>query len=181
MLKREIDEMFTKAVAYYIAEGWLVHTDTMRGTEGEIAKVDMVKDGFLIRVLLDTSWSSTDGEKVQLIVGSPKGWKEGQKVWNNKLMRLSTKTFFKVSQNYYTENREELSVIWQLQSARFDNRRSSIVRKELGGKAKEVALRYMRRRVKGIKPEQIDSVYKISSNGINNYYIEAKGRNYALR
>lgn len=49
----EINKEFTRTVAAYIAEGYIINTRTMAGSQGEIARVDLTRDGELLRVLLE--------------------------------------------------------------------------------------------------------------------------------
>lgn len=70
--RKIIDEAFTKEVKALLEDGYLFHTSSFAGHQGEIAKVDMLKGNRLIRVLL-LSFSERVGGKelngIKLTVG----------------------------------------------------------------------------------------------------------------
>ena len=52
MKKSEIMKIFTAKVAELMAQGMWINGETMRGTQGEICKVDLTDGQRLVRVLL---------------------------------------------------------------------------------------------------------------------------------
>ena len=86
MKRTEIDARFTQEVGKYIGMGYTISTATMRGTQGEIAKVDLVKDNDFIRILLNTGVDhNMCTDKMVLSVGRIPEEKRtnGWTVWNN--------------------------------------------------------------------------------------------------
>ena len=50
----EANEKFNKAIENLMNEGWKINTGSMNGTQGEVAKIDLTKDGTkIIRIVLD--------------------------------------------------------------------------------------------------------------------------------
>lgn len=96
MLRHEIDSLFTKKVAEYIAAGYVINSNTMSGSQGEIGKIDLHKGNTYIRIMLDTTYSWKDGDKINLIVGHitdkvcPVGYCT---VWNQNLEILEEQSF----------------------------------------------------------------------------------------
>lgn len=53
MLRIDIDKKFTNKVAEYIANGYMINPTTMSGHQGEVCKVDLIKDTNFIRIWLN--------------------------------------------------------------------------------------------------------------------------------
>jgi hypothetical protein len=64
MTQNDINLLFTQKVTELIAQGYQIHTRTMPGSQGEIAKVDLYKGSEIIRVLLDcqSDWGTAYGK-----------------------------------------------------------------------------------------------------------------------
>lgn len=57
----EANEEFNKAVENLMNEGWKINTGSMNGTQGEVAKIDLTKDGTkIIRIVLNEEYECKD-------------------------------------------------------------------------------------------------------------------------
>lgn len=104
----EINTIFTQKVAEYINKGYTFNSNTMSGTQGEIAKVDLRKGTEVIRVRLDTITHECR-PAVVLIVGRNTderiannterngGW---YTMWNGKLEVIEERTFWQMQKNF---------------------------------------------------------------------------------
>ncbi len=52
MKRQAIDKAFTQKVADFRNHGYIIHTNTMGGYQGEIAHVDLARGSEILRVLL---------------------------------------------------------------------------------------------------------------------------------
>lgn len=64
----EINKAFTEAVATKIAQGYTICTNTMGGTQGEIAFVNFTKDGKFYALTLDSEHNYDEGNYLELYV-----------------------------------------------------------------------------------------------------------------
>lgn len=104
MFRHEIDSLFTKKVVEYITNGYVINSNTMSGSQGEIGKIDLYNGNTYIRIMLDTTYSCKDGDKINLIVGriTEKVPSVGYcTVWNQNLEILEEQSFVKLSENWY--------------------------------------------------------------------------------
>ena len=96
MKKQDIRSEYTKKVAELLGKGYTIYPDTMNGSQGEIAHIDLTNGNEIIRVLLERglSWSRIgDGytdNMITLTVGRADastrvedGWRGT--IWNNRL------------------------------------------------------------------------------------------------
>lgn len=65
----EIETMFTYEIINFTSIGYRICTNTMGGTQGEIARIDMIKDGrWFVRISLDREFDD-EGEKLVISIG----------------------------------------------------------------------------------------------------------------
>jgi len=168
MKKHEIDAIFTAKVQEYLVRGYAFSTTTMSGHQGEIAKVDVTNGEEIIRIMLDSihEWNHKDcreTEAVVLIVGrATETFKRrphcnpfditGPTIWNNKLEILEKRTFYQISSDddFFTEDFEEYRAMQEVQLERMMNRtdrRWSPKTTELGEAAKQIAIRFIKRKL----------------------------------
>lgn len=50
----DINRKFTETVSSYIAQGYIINTASMSGSQGEIAHIDLTDGKQIVRVLLDS-------------------------------------------------------------------------------------------------------------------------------
>ena len=190
MFRHEIDSLFTKKVADYIAAGYVINSNTMSGSQGEIGKIDLRKGDTYIRIMLDTTYSWKHGDKINLIVGriTDKVYPVGHcTVWNQNLEIIETQSFVKLSENWYILP-EEYPEIAEKQQARAPKHYERKEQYTFNDKAKKIALAYLRRQpnCKSIRLGEIQSVYKeinksrFSGKTSISYRIQARGKIYTL-
>ena len=63
MKKQDIRKIYTEKVTELLNQGWTIFPDTMNGSQGEIAHIDLTDGSEIRRVLLerDTHWDRIDG------------------------------------------------------------------------------------------------------------------------
>lgn len=57
MFKKDIDKIFTEIVADYISKNWIIYSSSIGENQGEKAKIDLVKDNEIVRILLDKNYN----------------------------------------------------------------------------------------------------------------------------
>ena len=66
----DINKRFTEIVAEYISKGYTINTASMRGSQGEIAKVDLTNGTEIIRVMVNNFSDLSNGiDGIQITVG----------------------------------------------------------------------------------------------------------------
>lgn len=172
MKKSDIMKKFTAKVAELMARGMWIHGETMRGSQGEICKVDLTDGQRLVRVLLADD--RTDFyDTVVLIVGEAANdrWKRDSfaTVWNDSLIELNRHVFYKVprGRDWYVDSFQEAERMYKIhkdrvKARRLDNESWNGALKILIPGAAKVALPFVRRQrgCKGTKLHQIEAVYK---------------------
>lgn len=104
----DINRKFTETVSSYIAQGYIINTASMSGSQGEIAHIDLTDGKQIVRVLLDsfTEWEDYNQlEGLKLVVGiaadnvKPNDNQRRDVIWNNRLEVISCEKFYKLSSN----------------------------------------------------------------------------------
>lgn len=54
--KNDIQDFYTKVLNSYLAKGYMVNIRSMRGLQGEDARIDLVKDGQIVRIAHNTAY-----------------------------------------------------------------------------------------------------------------------------
>lgn len=188
MLRSRIDELFTEKVAEFLRMGFVVSTETMRGSEGEIAKVDLTNGKVAYRVLLKTGWNSeylVGGDSISLILGRiPEEEFKSKSVWNNHLKVLEMREFHIVSKKtgWCVEGKRGLEVMSLKRLGRYQNRSEKVYEFNKPG-IEKIVLEAIRRRegFKGTKLYQVSKVYKTIQGGEAAYYVEARGTRFRLK
>lgn len=182
MIYKEIEAIYTKKVAEYIAKGYIINTCTMPGHQGEIAKVDFRKGKEVIRVLFtEDSWNTFD--TFVILVGRSTETCTNHRydtIWNNRLEIIERIEFFKVTEGYAAETIEEFKSIINKQYDR-RNKRYRANRTVMSDAAKNIVLPFIKRqpRCKSCKVSDI-KVEKIIGRYENSYVVTAKGYSYYL-
>ena len=57
MTKNDIRRIYTEKVAELLAKGYILHPETMSGSQGEMAHIDLTNGFEILRVLIETSLS----------------------------------------------------------------------------------------------------------------------------
>lgn len=187
MFKKDIDALFTSKIMEYINKGYIIHTDTMSGSQGEQAKVDLYNETEIIRILI-TSHYRTAMSGLKLIVGRNTNKTYNRPtdiIWNNDLQIIEEYEFIKLSDNYFVTP-EEYESIKTIQKKRSHIRYSNNADyKEFNEEAKKFILSFVKRqpKCKSVKLSDIERVYKIIDSVWNNpklkrskYYVKVKDK-----
>ena len=185
MTKNDIRRIYTEKVTDLLAKGYIIHPETMSGSQGEIAHVDLTNGSEILRVLMESyhSFEEGYGNTVTIKVGRCTDEIRGSwnTIWNNRLETLSEIKLDKISDNFYT-TLEEGKRMAELRFSRWKARKCE-TRRELGDAYKSVALRWLRRqpRMKSCKLEDITRMTRRTrSDGTVCFEIEAKGKTFHL-
>ena len=182
MTKNDIRRIYTEKVTELLAKGYILHPETMSGSQGEMAHIDLTNGSEILRVLIETSLSFDGyGDILTIRVGRCTDEIRGSwhTIWNNHLETLSEIKLAKISETFYT-TLEEGKRMAEVRYSRWRNRNRE-QRKELGDAYKSVALRWLRRqpRMKSCKLEDIDRMTRRTrSDGTACFEIEAKGKTF---
>lgn len=202
MKKHEIEAIFTAKVQEYILKGWRINTTTMSGHQGEIAKIDLTDGNDIIRILLESKseWSReyhNETEAVILTVG--RSIEQFQQrphsnpfdtmfptLWNNKLEILEQRTFYQINRDddFFTEDEDEYRAMQEVQMERMMNRtdrRWSPKTTELGEAAKQIAIRFIKRKLGKSRVSSKDiKVTKKEWKDETRYYVTYFSKEYRL-
>ena len=195
MKKQDIRNIYTQKVTELLNRGYTIFPDTMGGSQGEIAHIDLTDGSQIVRVLLerDTHWEREEGgywgDIIRLTVGRAgedtwvgNTW-DGT-VWNNRLEPLFQIEWAwlgsRRNSDWYT-SLEEGRAAHQKQLERYQNRDDRTCYTDLPEACKSAALRWVRKqpRMKTCRLEEIEKVRKVrASDGRVHYEITARGRSF---
>ena len=185
MTKNDIRSIYTQKVAELLAQGYQIHPETMSGSQGEIAHIDLTNGSEILRVLIESrcSYSEAYGDILTIRVGRCTDEISGNwhTIWNDRLETRSEIKLAKISENFYT-TLEEGKRMAEVRHSRWRNCNREL-RKEVDDAYKSVALRWLRRqpRMKTCRLEDIDRmIRRTRSDGTACFEIEAKGKTFYL-
>ena len=177
MKKQDIRNAYTEKVTELLNQGWTIFPDTMNGSQGEIAHIDLTNGSEIRRVLLerDTHWDREEGgywgDIIRLTVGRAaadtwvgSAW-DGT-IWNNRLEIIFQIEWADITRgrrsDWYTDL-EEGRRIQKLQMERYRNRDDHPSYTDLGEAYKSAALRWVQKqpRMKTCKLSDIEGVRKV--------------------
>ena len=71
MTKNDIRSIYTQKVTELLAQGYQIHPETMSGSQGEIAHIDLTNGSEILRVLIESrcSYSEAYGDILTIRVG----------------------------------------------------------------------------------------------------------------
>lgn len=203
MKKQEIRNLYTQKVAELLAAGYTIFPDTMRGSQGEIAHIDLSNGSEILRVLLfkgyryDRFEGGYYGDTLTLMVGKARNDTVVHRNWDGTVWNQHLEPRFQIewaeisdgsrrSSDWYTDL-EEGTRICKLQWARYEARTAAQnkcdYRVTLGDAYKSIALRWLRKqpRMKSCRLEDIEKMERvIGNNGHNRFEIKAKGKTFYL-
>ena len=106
MKRNELDAIFTAKVNEYLANGYMINTNTMGGNQGEIAHVDFRKDDEVARLLMETECDQLDRNVVRITIGRSANQinplQESATIWNGNLEIIEEFVFLKESKDRFT-------------------------------------------------------------------------------
>ena len=186
MKRTEIDARFTQEVGKYIGMGYSISTETMRGSQGEISKVDLVKGNDFIRILLNTDIDhDMYMDKIVLSVGRiPEEKRQhGWTVWNKDMEVYFTEEWYKLDRNDYYTTREKAENAHAKQQARWKAKREDDTTDFDLSKAAAIVKPFVNRQkgCKSAKLANIKRVYKTTDRkGKATYRIETRNHKFVL-
>ena len=103
MKRYDVDKIFARLVDEYIGNGYVINTRTMKGSQGEIAKVDLMKDGDFIRIYLDSGYDhKLSVDCLVLVVGRAVKPVGDGVVWNNDLEDVDRYVIYQIGKDWYS-------------------------------------------------------------------------------
>lgn len=159
MNRKEIDKALTEIVQKYIVEGYVINTYSMKGSEGEEGKVDLVKGDRLIRVWVSRETLTKvfnekvwNGDYLVLQVGV---WKYSadlsyrNTVWMSDFNVIEIHRFYEiVRDSWYTQDLDEALEIQDKRLNRyrrnFDRRFDCVSTRHEDDTARTIATRYLK-------------------------------------
>lgn len=191
----DINRIFTEKVSAMLADGFQIHTGTMDGTQGELAKVDLYKGTEIYRVLLNRFKGTNTHDGVQLVVGKNTDhirqntcYSIHNTIWNEHLEIIFEIKFYQLGEDYYTDKEAVSLAALNKYYARYKARIKDYCR-NLPDSFKSAALKYVCRQpqMKSCKLEDITRVTRVNRTNFNEvtpellcYEIEAKGKTFRL-
>ena len=203
MKSTEINAIYAAKVAEFLTAGYTINTNSMDGSQGEIAKVDFRKGDEVIRVLLhkETIWGENfrTADAVVLTVGrctderviNARGFSRDATIWNNRLEVIEERNFFQIGElrgaDWYLEGKEAEEAIQKTRNRwriRYEYAACSNPhpKKEYTDEASKKAVLPAVRRHMGkpkLKVERIDTVTRIwdKDNHRYEYTVKTVGKN----
>lgn len=193
MNKQDIRNYYTQKVTELLAQGYSIYPDTMRGSQGEIAHIDLSNGSEIIRVLLERNRSYEDaywGDVLTITVGTAEadfwaGHWDGT-IWNNKLNVRSQIHFGEITPDHYVIMDEAIKIQAKRKS-RWLAKPVAMLRQNrrepLSDAYKSIALRWLRRqpRMKTAKLEDIKRFDRvITPDGKRFFEINVRGKKFQL-
>ena len=185
----DINKRFTEIVAEYIGKGYTINSSSMRGSQGETAKVDLTNGTEIIRIMVNSfnEWDEISLEGEEIIVGRaqddivPHDSGCFNTIWNGNLEVLSCERFYTIGAHRTSKEiygtKAEAEAVARLRLARYIAKRSDSVTLDLTDKALEIGKRVVRR-VFGVKRICKGDVGVYKSNGV--YEVVYRGKIYRL-
>ncbi len=203
MKSTDINAIFSAKVAEFLANGYQINTNTMGGSQGEVAKVDFRKGDELIRVLLDrktifNEHFTCDG--IVLIVGrctdpyavNAQGFRDAT-IWNSHLEIIEEQTFCKMGMrwndsDWYLEGaeaedaqkktRERAKLQWSMERHEESRNRKEYTGEEI----KKILLPAVRRHLERpkLKADRIDKIVRVWKENRFEYTVTTLGKKVAI-
>ena len=181
MKRVDIDKVFSLLVKEYFDKGYVINTDTMNGNQGEVAKVDLMKDGIFIRVSLtkgfDFGKCIGSCDTLALVVGKrtePIG--KWETVWTDRLEDVERHVFWQIGEDWWIGIEEFAKKCFGKKKARWNNAYSNIDQLNLGmvflpDSARKIVLNRVRTlpRCKSVKLSDIGKVWRERRDGMMVY------------
>lgn len=195
MTIKEINKLFTDKMIEYVNNGYIVNTNTMGGTQGEQAMVDLTNGEYIIRLYIDIKSESLINhlhiiaERIKMRKKFKRGW--DNTIWNGDNEVIFDKSFIEIDYGryYVDEESDEYKQIKAKRKQRYENgfrQRNTKIYFE-NPKAKTIALKLIKKypRTKTIKEKDITYVYKhlwgFERTKAVYYYAVCKGKSYPFK
>ena len=191
MKRYDIDKIFAKLLGEYIADGYVINTNTMGGSQGEVAKVDLKKGSDFLRMTLQKTyggWGEHDG--YVLVIGrSAKAVRDrdGEIVWTNDLEEIARHPFWQIGTNWFTGIKEYADECykkhWDRAKARYWKEDPMVSHEvDLPASCNKIVLDRVRNlpKCKSVKLSDIKRVVKIRRGDANEYLVDVRDRRLSL-
>ena len=109
MTNNDVRRIYTQKVSELLAKGYQIHYETMSGSQGELAHIDLSDGNEILRVLLERegNYGGSYGSIVRLWVGRcNEDLSRTHTIWNERLDTLFEIEWDQISGNYYTTREE---------------------------------------------------------------------------
>ena len=196
MKKQDIRNAYTQKVAELLSQGYTIFPDTMSGSQGEIAHIDLTNGSEIWRVLLERKlcWSDLDGgfdgDVVTLTIGKAAAdtwvgdyW-DGT-IWNNRLEKnfeIRWAEIRRCREGWYTDM-DEATRIGHIRRVRYREQHTQH-RDTLGDAYKSIGLRWLKKqpKMKTCRLEDIEQMQRVwDADGSRHFEIKARGKQYTIR
>lgn len=180
MYMQDIEKRFTEKVAEYLAAGYIFSQETMRGSQGEMCKVDLKREDSFIRIrLLGFYEIDMDGISLDVMSNETDGLADRSTVWDKDFEKVVSEKFCCASsrKNFYiAEDDYEKANIREKRYSRYKARAKHP--QQLPEKAKAIVLPYIKRMkgFKSVKLSDIDVVLKVNGH----YEASVRGKRVVL-
>ena len=196
MKKQDIRNIDTQKVTELLAKGYTIFPDTMNGSQGEIAHIDLTDGSQILRVLLERGlcWSHTGdgfcGDVVTLTIGraAADAWVgehwDGT-IWNNRLEKIFEIHWAEVNgrgEGWYI-GLDDAAFIGHIRMERYRNRPTG-TREELGTAYKSAVLKWVKKQpcMKTCRLDDIEEMERVTDkDGNRRFEIQAKGQRFTLK
>lgn len=110
--KNDISKFYTNSLNTYLTEGYTVNITSMSGSQGEDAKIDLVKGDYVVRILADSEYVIGFGDIYKILVLSYKNT-GSDLYWNNRGNILDEYYFIRTKdrRNYRIADEDEVAQI----------------------------------------------------------------------
>ncbi len=205
MKSSEINAIYAAKAAEYLAAGYTINTNSMNGSQGEIAKIDFRKGDEVIRVMLnsETIWGENfrTADAIVLTVGrctderviNTKGFGRDAIIWNERLEVIEKRTFFQFGRrrdcDWYLEgeeaeealekNRQRSLLCWEIERAEEARTRTKDVTSD---DLKAILISAVRRHMNKpkMKVERIAKIVRSWKNDRFEYTVTTVGKNVVV-
>lgn len=192
MKLHDINTLLSKKVADYIGDGYIINTQSMGGSQGEVGKVDLVKGHHLVRIWLNQetayTWHDKDKFSVDMIVLRVREWKYpaeysinyNQTVWMRELEHIETHVFYQISNRgkWYVEDLQEAIAAQKLRRERYYNLNTKYNEPVTTDAMREIGAKYLKRKAgyKRVRKDEIN-IQKAKKS----YYLMYAGKTYTIK
>ena len=183
----EINKEFTNKVNEYLDKGYIINSSTMSGSQGEVTKVDLTNGKEIIRILINRCWyNHHEYDGYEIFVGKANkaehlinSYGSFNTIWNNELIEISSDKFYHA--DYYKQKdwfvtEKDIKEISKIMKERYKN--SFIYPKSLPDRAKDIALKYVRKQPKCSRARK-ESVQIIKNT--DGYFISYRNHYWKLK
>lgn len=205
MKSTEINAIYAAKVAEFLAAGYSINTNSMNGSQGEIAKIDFRKGDEVIRVMLssETIWGDhfRTADAIVLTVGrctderviNATGFGRDAIIWNERLEVIEKRTFFQFGRrrdcDWYLEgkeaeealerNRQRMHIHWEIERAEDDRTRTKDITSD---ELKTILIPAVRRHMgkPKMKAERIAKITRRWKENRFEYTITTVGKNLVV-